>query len=33
VERIVGLGLEIIRILLVPPSQGHDGDNGRIVLG
>ena len=25
VERIVGLGLEIIRIQLVTPSRGHDG--------
>jgi hypothetical protein len=25
VERIVGLGLEIIRILLVTPPRGHDG--------
>ena len=25
VERIVGLGLEIIRLQLVTPSRGHDG--------
>ena len=25
VERIVGLGLEIIRIVLVTPRRGHDG--------